>query len=366
MKIIFFIDSLRPGGKERRMIELAKAFKATQDTHIELVIMNKNLHYKEVLNMNVPIHYIIRSVKKDASVFRKLYLICKKIKPDFIHCWDGMTAIYALPVAFLLKIKLINGMITDAPQKRSMFKKSLFRARLTFPASSLIIANSYAGLKAYNAPTQKSLCIHNGFNFDRTKNIVSNDDIREQLNIHTRYVVGMVASFANVKDYPSYFKAAHTILEKRNDVTFLAIGDKTDSAQAINLVQKGYEKNFRLLGTLADIESYINAMDICVLSTFSEGISNAILEYMASCKPVVATEGGGTNEIVVDGETGFLIAPSSPAIMAEKINTLLNDELLRNSFGQAGRRRIEQEFSIKKMADEYIKAYRGILENKQD
>ena len=72
-----------------------------------------------------------------------------------------------------------------------------------------------------------------------------------------------------------------------------------------------------MLGIRSGIESLISAMDICVLSTFTEGISNSILEYMALEKPVIATAGGGTNEIVIDNKTGFLIKQSNPEELAE-------------------------------------------------
>ena len=112
------------------------------------------------------------------------------------------------------------------------------------------------------------------------------------------------------------------------------------------------------------MESFVNAMDICVLSTFTEGISNSILEYMALEKPVVATSGGGTNEIVVDNVTGFLIGPSNPEELAEKLDMLLNDADLRASMGQAGKQRVLNEFSIDKMSGKYIDLYKMILSDK--
>ena len=361
MKILFFIDSLGPGGKERRLTELMKMLKERSDIGFELIIMNRDIHYKEVLDMNITIHYIIRYMKKDAFVFRKLYSICKKSKANIIHCWDGMTAIYAIPVTMLLKMKLVNGMITDAPDPKDRLNKSFRRGMLTFPFSSLIISNSQAGLMSYGAPAKKSLCIHNGFNFDRIRNITDAAAIRERLNIHARFVVGMVASFSHLKDYPTYFKAAQLILEKRKDVIFLAIGNKTNSEEARKHIKKEYENNFLLLGTQDDTESLINAMDVCVLSTFTEGISNSILEYMSLGKPVVASRGGGTDEIIQENVTGFLVPVASPGELAEKIETLLNGDQLRDSFGKAGRNRIENEFSIAKMVQEYIMAYQKIL-----
>ena len=359
MKVLFFIDCFVAGGKERRLTELMKALKAKPDIQFELAVMETEIHYKEVLNLGINIHYLIRKRKKDISVFVNLYKLCKQFKPDIIHCWDSMTAIYSVPICKLCGIKLVNGMITDAPIKQNLTNKRWLRARLTFPFSSAIIGNSIAGLNAYHAPTAKSICIHNGFNFERTNDIIAGETIRRQLNINTRYMIGMVASFSKHKDYKTYFSAAELLLKKRSDITFLAIGSDTDSDAARNLIREQYREYFRLLGKISNVESFINTFDICVLSTFTEGISNSILEYMAMGKVVVASSGGGTNEIVEDKKTGFLVGPSDVHELADKIETLLDDLELRRNMGLAGRRRIEDHFSIDSMVNKFVSVYKN-------
>ena len=363
MKILFFIDCLTSGGKERRLTELMKALKLRGDIEFELAVMSNEIHYREVFDLDINIHYLIRSTKKDLSVFYKFYKICKKYNPDIVHCWDSMTAIYSIFPCKLLNIKLVNGMVVDAPSKQNIFNKHWFRAKLTFPFSNIIIGNSKAGLAAYNVPKKKSFFIYNGFNFERTINIIKSDFIREQLSINTKYVIGMVASFSKYKDYKTYFNTAQLLLRQRTDIIFLAIGSDTDSILSKNLIDNKYIEHFRLLGKKSGIESFINAMDICVLATFTEGISNSILEYMALGKPVIATAGGGTNEIVEDTKTGYLIGLSNPNELAEKIEILLNDTELRNKMGLAGQERIKEIFSISCMADKFISFYEMILTN---
>jgi len=354
MKILFSIDCLTAGGKERRLIELIKFLKLRDDIEIELIVMRKDVHYKEVFELGIKMHYLIRKTKKDFSVFNKFYKICKSFRPDVVHSWDSMTTVYAVPACRILNIKFINGIIVNAPQKNKLFDNNWIRAKLTFPFSNIIIGNSKAGMAAYGAPKYKSHFIHNGFNFERIADIKEKEIILSELKIDTKYLVGMVATFSEYKDYRTYFDAAQLLLSKRNDITFLAIGNKTDSASAKALVDNKYEKHFRFLGMRSDVESLVSAMDICILSTFSEGISNSILEYMALAKPVIATTGGGTTEIVDDKKTGFLIGPSNPAELAAKTEILLNDEKLRKQMGLAGHERIRNCFSIEKMVDKYI------------
>jgi glycosyltransferase involved in cell wall biosynthesis len=82
---------------------------------------------------------------------------------------------------------------------------------------------------------------------------------------------------------------------------------------------------------------------------------------MALGKPVIATYGGGTNEIIRDNDTGFLISPSNPEELAQKIEILLNDEALANKMGLAGKERIKKSFSIEKMVDKYITTCKNLL-----
>jgi len=361
MKILFYIDSLGSAGKERRLVELMKAIKASREIEFELATMSRLIHYREVFDLNIKIHYLVRETKKDFSVFYRLYKLCKIMRPDLIHCWDSMTAVYSVPVCKVLHIPLINGMVTNSPLRWNIFNTNLLRSKLTFPFSNYIVGNSKAGILAYRAPSERSYIIHNGFDFNRINNIIEKKIILKELNIKTKFVVGMVASFSKAKDYKTFLSAAQTILKQRTDVTFVAIGYQTDSIIIKSLIETKWSQYFKFLGIKTDIESYINAMDICVLSTFSEGISNSILEYMALGKPVVATEGGGTNEILIDNQTGFLVKTSDSKDLSEKIQMLLQNENLRINMGNSGKKCIQEKFSIDKMTNKYISLYKEVI-----
>jgi len=364
MKILFFINGIYLGGKERRLVQLMKELKLKNEFQFELVVMNSEINYPEIFDLNIPIHYLIRKTKNDISVFWRFFRIAKIFNPDIIHCWDTMTATYSIPSCLFLNANMINGMVVDSPIKKKVFNKKLFRAKLLFPFSDLIIGNSYAGLKAYRSPLRKSLVIYNGYNFNRNKNLKAVTEIREEFDISTKYAIGMIASFSEFKDYKTYYQAAEMVLEKRNDVTFLAIGNKTDSTESKKLINPKNLKFFRLLGKKSNIESIINALDICVLATFTEGISNSILEYMALSKPVIATFGGGTNEIVEENETGFLVKVSDAVIFADKIEQLLNDSDLRKRMGENGQEKVRNIFSIQQMIDKYVLVYKNMIDKK--
>ena len=358
MKVLYFIDSLMVGGRERRFVELVKYLRANTDIEIEVAVMSANIGYQDYLDLGVKTHFLIRSGKKDPRIFFRLYRLCQSARPDILHAWDSMTATYAAPVARLLGLKFINNMIADA------LRNSWMRARLTFPLSDFVVGNSLAGLAVYRAPAGRSACIYNGFNESRVTRVLDSASVRREFGIATPKLVGMVANFSHYKDYDTYLLAAQKVLEARNDVTFISVGGGPNLDKSKALVKERFRDRILFLGLRSDVESIVSALDVGVLATFSEGISNSILEYMGFAKPVVATAGGGTAEIVVDGETGLLVGVRDVGQLAGAIESLLNDPEKARAMGERGRRRIHEVFSIKGMAERYLEVYRSILDNR--
>lgn len=369
IKVLQFIDSLKVGGKERQLTELLTFLSKKEDISCELIVMSKDFHYSYINDLDIKIHYLIRKTKKDISIFFKLYKLCKKIHPDIIHSWNSMCSIYAAPIAKILKIKFINGFLRDAPPKFNFRNKEWLRAKLTFPLSDVIVANSLAGLKAYKVPKNKGVCIYNGFNFERVSYLQNKEVIREKFEIKTKFVVGMVASFSYRKDYPTFIYAAQSILSKRNDVTFICIGDGDLLEYCKSLVKPEYKKKIKFLGKQKDVESIINIFDVGVLATnyevHGEGISNVIMEYMALGKPVVVTDCGGNRELVEDGKMGFIVKPKDPLEMAEKINFLLENRKLAAEFGLRGKERLKKYFNLETMGNNFLKLYKSLCAHKR-
>jgi len=359
------IDSLRSGGKERRLIELLKGFTQYNDINCQLVLLSNEVHYNEVRNLNVKIYFFERRWKKDPTIYLKLYRICKIYKPHIIHSWGSMPSVYSFPIAKLLKIKFINAMITSAPENLKILSKIWIRSKLTFPSSDIILSNSNAGIKSYNAPKSKSYCIHNGFDFSRLEVLEDKNTIKAKFGINTEKVVGKVASFSDNKDYRTYISAAQMVLLKRDDVSFLAIGDGKNLEKCKIMTKLKFQDKIKFLGKQEDVESIINVFDIGVLTTnqkvHGEGISNAIMEYMALRKPVIATEGGGTKELVIDNSTGYLIKSESAEDLARKILYLLEHHETAKRMGIEGKRRIQTDFSLEKMTNSYMRLYKRLL-----
>ncbi len=365
MKILLLVDSLSSGGMQRRLIELIKGLRNYSDVQLQLVVFSDKIHYKEVFDLGIPVQILKRVPKRNPKVFYRLYKLCKSWKPDLIHSWGTMSALLAIPSSQLLGIKLINGNVVDAPKDMGFFDERLFRARLTFFFSTVIIGNSEAGLRAYKVPKLKGICIYNGFDSNRVSNLDQKSIVKEQFHINTEKVIGMVGGFYDRKDFETYILAGLQILGQRNDVTFVAVGDGPNLEKCRAMIPSEYSSTFIFTGVQRDIESIVNIFDVGVLSTntdvHGEGISNAILEYMALGKPVVATYGGGTDEVVVHNTTGLLVLPKSPNEMTKCLVKLLDDTDRAHKMGEEGKDRVVNFFGLRKMTKSYLELYQNTL-----
>ena len=147
---------------------------------------------------------------------------------------------------------------------------------------------------------------------------------------------------------------------RRPDVCLVIVGDGPEREE---LESRARSDDLRgavsFLGSRSDVPEILPAFDVFVLSSLPvvETQPVAVLESMAACLPVVATRVGGNPEAIIDGETGWLVAPRKPEELAMKIMDLLEDPEKAEKWGEAGRRRVEQNFSCEKMVAEFVKLY---------
>jgi glycosyltransferase involved in cell wall biosynthesis len=208
--------------------------------------------------------------------------------------------------------------------------------------------------------SNKSIVIHNGFDFERINDLQPEKNIRREFNITTKYVIGMVGRFLEDKDYATFIRSANSILKNNDAITFLCIG-QGDSGKYKILVEPRFIDRINFLAQQEDVESIMKICDIGILATYTEGIPNTILEFMALGKPVIVTYGGGSKELVINEGNGYLIPPKSPQILAEKIKYLLDNPKIADKFGSAGQKRITEHFNIDKMVNEFTSTYHELV-----
>lgn len=367
MKILFFIGAFEAGGRERRLIELLSYLKKNTDHNLMVVIRRNIIEYPAFYELDIPYKILTASYKQgDKTLHIKFYRICKEFKPDIIHTWGNMPAFVSILAVILLRIPHINNQISDAPLNIIKWSFENFVNKVNFMFSSIILANSFAGLKAYGVDSlKKCRVIYNGMNLSRFRNLPDVHEVKLKYNITTPYAVIMSASFTIFKNNDLFYEVAEIVTGHRKDTTFINIGGwgNEDPAKFNRLVSLSFNNPKILMpGRINDVEALVNACDIGVLfSPNGEGISNAILEYMALGKPVIANDTGGTKEIVKDGVSGYLITNETPEEIAGLINELLDDKEKRIKMGEAGRKLIHESFTIDRMGKEFEKVYQNVI-----
>lgn len=367
MLVLHVIESLRQGGKERQLIELVRGLSEQSDVENVILVLSDELYYvQDPKDRGLPIVTFNRRQRKDWRPAVFIYREIRRLRPDVVHVWDSLAAVYAALPSRLFGVKVVNGMIRNAPNNLQFSSQVWRRSRITFPLSNIVLANSHAGLEAFGATGKKARCIHNGFDLRRTERLRPESEVRQRYGLGSGSVVGMVAAFSRRKDYATFFEAARRIVLKWSDVRFVAAGHGETLDHFRQQIPPKLSGRIVLPGSVRDVESLTNTFTIGVLATdtrvHGEGIPNAIMEYMALSKPVVATQSGGTRELVIDGVTGFLVAPGDPTAMSDRLSTLLAEPTLREAMGRTGRSVIEQNFSLDKMVDAYSSLYAQLVQ----
>jgi glycosyltransferase involved in cell wall biosynthesis len=174
-----------------------------------------------------------------------------------------------------------------------------------------------------------------------------------------------------VKDQLTLVRAFLYLLREarglRERLRLVIVGDGPLKTQALQMLREAQAEQLAWLpGERNDIPDIMRNLDLFVLPSLREGISNTILEAMASGLPVVATKMGGNPELVREGESGVLVPPSEPIAMANAVRLYLENPKKRDNDGAAGRRRVETQFSLQVMVDGYLSVYDAVLNGKRD
>ena len=179
-------------------------------------------------------------------------------------------------------------------------------------------------------------------------------------------VVGSVGRMAGIKNYPALAKAFVQLIQSEPDLAkhlrLLIVGDGPAREECLIILKNaGYENLAWFPGTRADIPQLMRAMDVFVMPSLGEGISNTILEAMACGLPIIATRVGGNPELVIDNSNGLLVAAEDVAGLTEALQFYCRQPSKIAEHGRKGRQRIESEFSMSAMMQNYMQVYDELL-----
>jgi glycosyltransferase involved in cell wall biosynthesis len=258
----------------------------------------------------------------------------------------------------------VAGFVTEAhPVKR--FTSQDITTRIAFTCADAIVSNSKACLLSKRANPKKSYVIYNGFDFARFNAPgFDRNEFRKTLGIEEdQFVATMVARFTPNKDYTMLVEVAEK-LKDLNNVVFLAIGKGETLEPTQHLCKEKNVNSIKFLGFRSDVEKILMCSDIGLLFTndkvHAEGISNSILESMAAGLPVIATDGGGTPEIIEDQKSGFIVKPCDSEAAAAFLRKLYTEKDYRELIGSKAKERILKCFTLDVMTRKYIDFYNNI------
>ena len=372
-RVLQLIGSFNNGGSERQAVSLTRLLKEEGSVDVSVAVLNNEGSLRsevEQLDLGDIPEFPLTSFFRPSFVrqTRTLADHLRENKIDVLHTHDFYTNVIGMAAAASAGT---FARIASKRETEGMRTKGQDRVeRLAFGASSKIIVNSaavQAHLVERGLKESRLEIIHNGVDvaaFDMARSRTG--DVRRQLDLpeDTKLVTVVANLRHDVKNIPMFLRAAERIIEDGFEPTFVIAGEgemKADlEAMAAEL---GIERYTYFVGRCDNVPALLASSSVCVLPSRAEGFSNSVLEYMAAGKPVVVTDVGGAAEVVIEGETGYLVEPDDDEAMAERIAELLRDDDKAAAFGEKARERVATDFSTKRQLEKTLDLYKRLLAN---
>ncbi len=376
IKVLKFLNHFYIGGTERQFVHVANGLDPSR-FDVEIGCLRRAGPLLQSLRSEIPVHqYMVKGgFYRRASILNQLRLVRDiRIRHlDIMHAYGWYPNVFAIPPARLAFRPVTIASIRDTGV---YLTPSKIRAlKLACAMADCVLANSTAGrdwLLEQRVNPEKIEVIRNGIVLPaHAGRRTEANGLRKEFGIPAETMVcACIGRAISGKGMDFYLRAARLLLDEGRDVRFLVIGaisvEKSYKSEMEELA-RGLNLEGRVIftGEREDVADILREVDIVVHPSLSEGLSNVILEAMAAAVPVVATRVGGTPELVQEGVTGLLVPPANATELGSAIARLLDDPQLAREFGQAGRRRIIEEFSIDRMLRQTEALYRRLLEKRR-
>jgi len=362
-KIFYIIDNLLIGGAQIHLLKLAKEINKEDDFFAHITCLGQ-IDQEIAKEFNLPIHIF----KMDCIWrpffwvnFFRLVKFIKKEKPYIVQTYLNTSNVFGVFAAKSSGVPVIISSRRDAGHFRSKIIGALERITATMSDKIICVSEAIKNsmLKTGFLAWGKITVIHNG-----TDEIFFKD--RNGSKNVGYFNVSMVATMdRKIKGHSYFIEVAENIIKERKDVRFTLVGDgKLRSSLERYVNTKGLADYFNFTGKCKDLIEELNATDIFLVPSESEGCSNALLEAMAMGIPPIATAVEGNLEVIEDGISGYLVKPKDPSAIADKISELLNSPEKMEKIGIEARKRIVERFTLKAMARNYIELYEKLIEKK--
>lgn len=367
-KVLHLISGGDTGGAKTHIISLLGEMKNHID--LKLGVFFEDVFIEEAKDAGIPTIVFEQKSRYDLSVVNKIVEYVKSEGINLVHC-HGARANF---IAFFLMRKLKNvkfvSTVHSDPRldfKGNFYKQIIFKNLNTFALKRfenyIAVSDEFKSMLINRGFSNKNIdVVYNGIDLDKKDEFVSKEEFLKRYNIPIDGIkIGILARLEEVKDHETFLRAASEFLKTQN-AHFLIGGSGSQLNNLKSLCSElGIEENVFFLGEVKDPYSFINAIDINVLSSLSESFPYVILEGAKYKKPMVATNVGGIPKIVVDGVSGYTYEPRDYKALSKHLLRLSEDPQLIEQMGNALYEIVEQNYSSKIMSEIHLRIYDRIL-----
>ena len=363
--IIYRLDY---GGLENGLINLINGLPADRFRHAVICLSYGTAFQERLERPDVPVIEIGKRPGKDLAAYARVFRALRRLKPDIVHT-RNLPALDMLPVARMAGVsRLIHGEHgLDVLELTGQARRYIWLRRLTRPfvRQYIAVSQDLAGwLESTVGVSGGSVTvIHNGVDTERfCPGAAPPNLLPDGFAPQNAFIIGHIGRLETVKDQRLLARAFYRMLELRPDLRsslrLVIVGDGSLRSEIETILADGGVKNLAwLAGFRDDAPELYRAFDVFALTSKREGLSNTILESMASGLPVVVTDVGGNSEIVVNGRSGILVPEADPKAIATALLTYVDDHEMARAHGRAGRVHAEENFGLSAMIGRYAKVY---------
>ena len=371
--VMHIVHRFDTGGLENGLVNLINHLPASSYRHVVVALTEVTGYRDRVQRTEVEFIALNKGPGHGLWLYPRLFALMRRLRPAIVHT-RNLAALEAVVPAWLAGVPVrLHGEHgrdvgdLDGNSRKYQWVRRLYRPFVThYVALSRDLAHYL--IDRIGIPPQCVTQLYNGVDAERFRPQTSQPpksiDQGQPFDRGQHWLVGSVGRMQVVKNQTTLVRAFLQLIERqpslRDRLRLVLVGDGPLRTQCLSLLETAGASGLAWLpGERSDVAALMRELHCFVLPSLGEGISNTILEAMASGVPVIATTVGGNAELVVEGKTGVLVPAADVAAMAEALLALVQVPEHAAAMGRAGRARVEAQFSLQAM----VSAYRALYDH---
>lgn len=363
IKIIHILDSLNIGGLENGIVNLINGSDDNEFIH-EICCLKRSGAAAKRIKKNIKIYELNKKEGNDWGLYYRLVKLIKRAKPDIIHTrnWGAIDGLIAAKIAGVKKIIHGEHGWNNCDPKGMNKKRRIIRKGLSVHVDRFIAVSHDLGSWLREScwiKSEKISTIINGVDVEKYNPKGDGKRIRSVLGLKDEVILGTVGRLDPIKNFDILIQAFSELKYGRNKVKLLIAGEGKERKKLERIASEtGVKDRVVFLGERDDLSNIYKIMDVFILPSRNEGISNTILEAMATGIPVIAAKVGGNVELIEHNITGLLVSPESADAIKKALSFYLTHPEIMKEQGRNARNKAVTNFSLSKMINDYSMIYK--------